>query len=315
MRALDLKLLRDLGKMKGQTLAVGLVMACGLAMMIMSRSLIFSLETTRDAYYERNRFADVFADLKRAPNAMRKRLRRSQGVAAVETRVTGKITLDLPGLAEPADGIAVSLPDDRPQQLNQLFLRTRPTSPKRQPRRGGHQRGLRRSARFQPGNTIPAIIRGQRQILTIVGIALSPEYVFEARPGDTLPDNRRFGVFWMNERELSVAFDLDGAFNNVAVDLAPGTNAAPVHGGARSPARALRRARARSRGAIIPRPCGSPMRSACCARSPSPSPRSSSASPPSCPARCSRGSSACSASRSRSSRPSDTPPGRWAGIT
>ena len=44
---LDRKLLRDLNRMKGQTIAVALVMACGLAMMIMARSLIFSLETTR----------------------------------------------------------------------------------------------------------------------------------------------------------------------------------------------------------------------------------------------------------------------------
>ncbi len=228
MRALDRKLLRDLGKMKGQTLAVGLVMACGLAMMIMSRSLLFSLETTRDAYYERNRFADVFADLKRAPNDVGKRLQEIPGVAAVETRVTGTITLDLPGIAEPADGVAVSIPDDRPQQLNQLFLRTG-----RLPRSGSRgevavSEAFAEAHAFQPGNTIPAIVRGQRQLLTIVGIALSPEYVFEARPGDTLPDNRRFGVFWMNERDLSVALELDGAFNNVLVDLAPGANPAPI---------------------------------------------------------------------------------------
>ena len=73
MQALDLKLVRDIGRMKGQMVAVSLVMACGLAMMIMSRSLILSLESTRDAYYAHNRFADVFSDLKRAPNPLRTR--------------------------------------------------------------------------------------------------------------------------------------------------------------------------------------------------------------------------------------------------
>src|SRR6187397_1423697 len=94
---LDLKLLRDIGKMKGQTVAVGMVMACGLAMMIMSRSLILSLESTRDAYYTQHRFADVFCDVKRAPNALRERLAEIPDVAAVETRVTGSAKLDLPG--------------------------------------------------------------------------------------------------------------------------------------------------------------------------------------------------------------------------
>ena len=228
MRALDLKLLRDLGKMKGQLIAVSLVMACGLAMMIMSRSLILSLESTRDAYYERHRFADVFSEVKRAPNALRARLAQIPGVAAVETRVTGKVTLDLPGLAEPADGTILSLPEDRPQQLNQLFLRRG-----RLPESGSRGEvvvgeAFAEAHGFEPGDAIAALIHGGRQTLKIVGIALSPEFVFEARPGDTLPDNRRFGVFWMREKELAKAFDLDGAFNNVLVDVAPGEATAPV---------------------------------------------------------------------------------------
>jgi putative ABC transport system permease protein len=57
--------------MKGQMFSVSLVMACGLAMMIMSRSLILSLESTQDQYYERFRFADVFSSLKRPKFAAR----------------------------------------------------------------------------------------------------------------------------------------------------------------------------------------------------------------------------------------------------
>ena len=70
MSHLNRKLRRDLYKLKSQALAVGLVMACGLAMLIMSRSLILSLESTRDAYYRDYRFADIFANLKRAPDAV-----------------------------------------------------------------------------------------------------------------------------------------------------------------------------------------------------------------------------------------------------
>jgi putative ABC transport system permease protein len=228
MQALDLKLVRDIGRMKGQMAAVSLVMACGLAMMIMSRSLILSLESTRDAYYAHNRFADIFSDLKRAPNPLRTRLAQIPGVAALETRVTGKATLDLPGLLEPADGMLISLPEDRPQQLNLLFLRTG-----RLPESGSRGEvvvgeAFANAHQFEPGHEISATIRGARQTLKIVGIALSPEFVFEARAGETLPDNRRFGVFWMNERELATALDLDGAFNNVLVDAAPGVSTKPI---------------------------------------------------------------------------------------
>jgi putative ABC transport system permease protein len=52
-------------------------------------------------------------------------------------------------------------------------------------------------------------------------IVSSPEYIFESRPGSALPDNRTYGIFWMPYEELAKAFDLYGAFNFVALSLAP----------------------------------------------------------------------------------------------
>jgi putative ABC transport system permease protein len=220
MHPLDLKLIRDLGNMKGQVTAVALVMASGLAMMIMARSLIVSLESSRDAYYTRCRFADVFCDLKRAPNALRSRLAEIPGIAAVDTRVTGSVILDLPGLKEPADGKIVSIPEDRPQQLNLIFLRTG-----RLPEPGSNNEvvvgeAFAKAHAFNPGDTIEATIHGARQRLRIVGVGLSPEYVYETPPGESVPDSRRFGAFWMNERALATALTLNGAFNNVVAAVA-----------------------------------------------------------------------------------------------
>lgn len=226
---LDRKLLRDLGRMKGQMVAVSLVMACGLAMMIMTRSLILTLSDTRGAYYEKNRFADVFGSLKRAPLAMADRLAQIAGVAAIQPRVVVDVTLDMPGMSEPATGHIVSLPDDgKPQVLNEIFLRQG-----RLPRLG-ERREVVVSESFaeknflKPGDTVVAVINGRRDTLVITGIGLSPEFVFEARAGETLPDNKRFGVFWMNYQAVAVAYNLDGAFNDFCADLAPGATAGPV---------------------------------------------------------------------------------------
>ncbi|HTO04042.1 MAG TPA: ABC transporter permease, partial [Opitutus sp.] len=105
MSLLDRKLLRDLRALKSQALAVALVMACGLAMMIMTRSLILSLETTRDDYYRDYRFPDVFAHLKRAPNSVAEQVAAIPGVATVQTGISLQVTLDLPRLVEPAVGL------------------------------------------------------------------------------------------------------------------------------------------------------------------------------------------------------------------
>ncbi len=226
---LDLKLLRDLGKMKGQVFAVSLVMACGLAMMIMTRSLIMTLETTRSTYYQRYAMADIFATLKRAPLSVADQLATLPGVATVETRVAVDVTLDLPGLSEPATGHIISLPEDSgPQKLNRLFLRSGrfPRSDERREVVLGES--FANANGLLTGDSLVAVINGRRETLKICGIGLSPEYVFEARAGETLPDHKRFSVIWMNYRALAVAYNLDGAFNDVLIDLAPGAEAEPV---------------------------------------------------------------------------------------
>ncbi|MBP7950227.1 MAG: ABC transporter permease [Verrucomicrobiales bacterium] len=226
--SLDRKLFRDLGRMKGQMVAVGLVMACGLAMMIMTRSLMLTLESTRDAYYQRYQMADVFVSLKRAPLAVAEQLGAIAGVAAVEARISVNVTLDLPGLAEPASGRIVSLPEDRPQVLNQVFLRSGRLPQLDQRRECVVSEAFAQANGLHPGDSVAAVINGRRTTLVISGIGLSPEFVFEARPGETLPDNRRFGVFWMNYRAVATAYDMDGAFNDACLDLAPGVNPLPV---------------------------------------------------------------------------------------
>lgn len=225
MHPLNLKLLRDLRSMKGQVVAVAMVMACGLGVMIMARSLVQSLEIALEDYYRNHHFADVFVDLKRAPNSMRQRLAEIPGVSLVETRVARPLILDIPGMNDPADGMIYSLPEDRPQILNRLYLRKG-----RFPAPGSRREVIISEAfadyhGFGPGDYIDATIYGSRERLQIVGIGLSPEYVYELRPGSALPDSRRFGVFWMNERELSYALDLKGAFNSVTLALAPGADA------------------------------------------------------------------------------------------
>jgi putative ABC transport system permease protein len=228
---LDRKLLRDLKRLKGQAAAVSLVMACGLAMLIMARSLIHSLESTRSEYYQTNHFADVFASLKRAPNYLIDRIRDLPGVATAQTDLAVPVTLDLPGVDEPAGGQVRSLPDFGDPELNRLFLR-----------RGrwlaAGSRGevlvgeaFAEANHLDPGDTVPILLNGRRQDFRIAGIVLSPEYIFESRPGAALPDSRTYGIFWMPYKEVATAWDLYGAFNHVALTLAPGANERDVIAG------------------------------------------------------------------------------------
>src|SRR6187549_2643426 len=121
MRALDRKLVRDLWQMRGQAVAVALVIACGAATFTMSLTTLDSLERARDAYYDRYRFADAFAHVKRAPTGLADRIADVPGVATVQSRIVAEVTLDVPGLNEPAVGRVTSL--DPAGGLNRLHLR------------------------------------------------------------------------------------------------------------------------------------------------------------------------------------------------
>lgn len=229
MSGLDVKLLRDLRKLKSQAVAVALVMACGLAMMIMTRSLILSLESTRDAYYEERRFAEVFARLKRAPNAVRAELAAIPGVAVVQTGIAIQVTLDVPGLAEPAVGLINSLPERGEPVLNRLHVRAG-RLPEGRTSVGELAVGeaFAEAHGLKPGATIAAVLNGAKETFRLSGVVLSPEFVFEAPPNSALPDNKTYGVFWMPYKELATAFQMYGAFNAVAVTLAPGASESAV---------------------------------------------------------------------------------------
>lgn len=225
MRLLDRKLLRDLKALKSQAIAVALVMACGLAMMVMTRSLILSLEMTRDSYYEEHRFAQVFARLKRAPISVRDQLVNVTGVAAVQTSIAIQVTLDLPGMPEPAVGLINSLPERGEVTLNRLYVRTGKL-PAGRTSTGELAVGeaFADAHGLKPGDKISAVLNGAKQTFRISGIVLSPEFVFEAPPNAALPDNKTYGVFWMPYKELATAFQMYGAFNSIAITLTPGAS-------------------------------------------------------------------------------------------
>jgi putative ABC transport system permease protein len=224
MTALDRKLLRDLFQIPGQLLAISLVMACGVAVLIMSVGTLRFLRHTRDAYYERSRFAQVFASVKRSPRPLGERLREIPGVAAVDLRIVNEVVVDVAGLEEPVIGRLISLPATGEPPLNQLHLRAGRMLNPLQPGEVLASEGFVSANGLALGDTVRAVINGRRQELRIVGVALSPEYIFQIRPGDILPDEIRFGIFWMNQTELEAAFNMEGAFNSVALSLMHGAS-------------------------------------------------------------------------------------------
>jgi len=222
------KLLRDLWRMKGQALAIALVIATGVMMTVMMTGLVESLSETRRAYYERYRLADIVAPVVRAPDRLAEAAARIDGVAAVQTRITGGALIDMPGRAVPIQAQALSLPDRGAARLNDIHL----TAGQGLARAGDDDILLLQSFAtawgLGPGDTLSVTMNGARRELTVVGLAQSPEFLFTAAPGEMIADDSRYGVFWMRHGALAAVQDQQGAFNQVLVGLTRDADAEAV---------------------------------------------------------------------------------------
>jgi putative ABC transport system permease protein len=221
--ALDRKLLRDLWRLRGQALAIAAVIMGGVATLVMSLSTYDSLVLTRDRFYADYRFAEVFALLKRAPESVAERLREIPGVDRLETRVRAGVKLEVAGFADPITGLLFSLPDAGEPQLNRLHLKRGRLPEPYSPHEVVVSDTLADAHGLKPGDHLAAIVNGRRMRLTVVGVAVSPEYVYQIAPGAMFPDFKRYGVLWMSRHTLASAYDMQGAFNNVTLSLTPGT--------------------------------------------------------------------------------------------
>ncbi len=224
MKALDRKLLRDLWRFKGQGLTIAVVVACGIASFVASLTTYRSLLASRDAYYASSRFADAFDLVQRAPLGALAAVRKVEGVTQAEGRVSVEAPVELPGVVQPIRGKFTSVDLDRPQDIDVLFLRSG-----RLPTRGSAAEvvvgeSFARAWHLRPGATLSAVFQGRRASLRVVGIGLSPEYVWVIPPGAILPDDSGYGVFWMDRGALAAAVGMQGAFNDLAVKLSPGAS-------------------------------------------------------------------------------------------
>ncbi len=226
MHAIDKKLLRDFRRLWAQALAIALVLACGVAIVLISLGMYRALDETRTAYYARNRFADLFATVRRAPTGLLHEISAIPGVQAVDARVSGTVILDVPGLTEAAVGRILSLPETDDPILNVpiLLSGTLPLAASQVV----VNRPFALANRLRIGDVIEANLNGRKRPLTISGTALSPEFIYTIGPGALLPDNRTFGILWIRYDAAAVAFDMTGAFNDLSLKLDRRTPVQPV---------------------------------------------------------------------------------------
>jgi putative ABC transport system permease protein len=228
MRALNRKLWRDLWRMKGQALAIVLVIVSGVSTFVMLRSTMSSLKQTREKFYQDYSFAEVFASLKRAPENLKDRIASLPGVSQVETRVVADVKLNIEGFNEPVTAKLVSVPQNEKPLLNRIYIKKGRMVDPWKDNEVVVSEAFADAHRFSLGDRFGAVINGKWKMLNIVGTALSPEFILQIRPGGITVDFKRYAILWMGRPALETAYDMKGAFNDVVLRLTPDANASDI---------------------------------------------------------------------------------------
>ncbi len=217
------KAARDLWQLRGPAVATAVVVLCGVASFVALRSMVPHLQQAQESYYRNSRFADVWLDVRRAPRSVLREIAAMPEIAAIEGRISGEVVLDVPGLSEPASGRLIGLPVAREPAVNLLRIRKGRALAVGRDDEVIISEGFATHNRLAPGDSLGAVMNGRWRQLHIVGVALSPEFVLEMRPADLFPDNRRYGILWMNEDAVAAVFGMHGAWNQAGIALAPGS--------------------------------------------------------------------------------------------
>jgi len=222
MKSLDRKVWRDLWRMKGQVFAITLVVMSGVATFVMFITTMHSLDLTRNRFYLDYNFADVFVSLKRAPESLKEKIKDISGIHQVETRVSAYVKLDVSGFPEPVTGHIISVPDEGQSMVNRIYMRKGRLADPDKDNEVVISETFALAHGYNLGDQLAAVINGKWKKLTITGIALSPEFILVMRPFAMSPDFKRYGILWMSRKAISQAYNMEGAFNDVALTLYPG---------------------------------------------------------------------------------------------
>ncbi len=213
---LNRKLCRDLWQSKGILLAVMAIIAVGVGSMVGMTGTAIDLISAKNSYYSTCRMADFWVTLKKAPSADIENLLSIRGVSEIQTRIEYPVTVNMPEIPEPISGLAISLPDRPSSQINNILLRSGTYFTQENRDEVIVSEKFAAAHKIVSASFIKLVLNGQEKNLFVVGIAISPEYIYLTQPGNAMPAPGKYGIFWIKRSFAEDILDFHGACNSVA---------------------------------------------------------------------------------------------------
>ncbi len=228
MKVLARKLRRDIVASSGMLLAVVSIVAVGIGSLVGFQATSNNLDAARADYYNRCRMADFWIDIHKAPLSALAELASAPGVASLRGRIASAVIVDLPAVDAPISGLLISMPEPRAQVINDVVVTAGGWFDKGRDDEVIVSRKFADARGLAPGDDVHLIVHGQRKPLTVVGIAISAEFVDLIPPGAIVPEPADYGVFYVTRRFAEDALDMAGASNSIVGLLTAAGRANPA---------------------------------------------------------------------------------------
>lgn len=221
MRALTLKMLRDTASRKGQFIALVALITIGIMSYVTFQNGYYNLRASLDRAYSTLRFAQVTAQVDRAPFSATRAVEALPGVASARVRTIEDVGLER-GDGERATARIVSSPEGNATDVNRVVLERGRFAEK--PDEAVLNTQFSSDTGVDVGDTIELRVGGERRTLHVVGVGTDPEYLYALRSEGDLPAPGSFAVLFVTETAVEKLFGRHGWGNDVAVRLQPGVD-------------------------------------------------------------------------------------------
>lgn len=216
------KMIRDILENKGAYLACMVIITLGLLIFTAFSTMVETLQTSQESFYESQNFADGFAHVQAIPKDVIKRLEDIEGIKEVQGRLVKEVLVYAPESRENIYLRLISVEPGIQNPINEPLLKA--GSPLED-----NVLSIWVDNKFFQANDyslndeIEVIASGKKHVLSIVGVASSPEFVYALRTeADMFPSPETFGIAFVNMKTMEKLFPNEKAYNDIVFTLDPG---------------------------------------------------------------------------------------------
>jgi len=232
---------RELKENKGAYFACVVIITIGLMFFTAFSIVVENLYTAQENFYQKQNFAEGFAEIKAMPLAEISKLQRIEGIRDIQGRLSKEVQVLNINSKKPYNNIKGAL-HKTPNNEENVYLRLYSVDTKKaKPINGvflekgsaldNNILNVWIDSKFFVANnlelndTLEIIAQGKKRTLRIVGTGSNPEFIYALRnASDLFPSPETFGIAYLPHDMMKILFEEGSSVNNLVYTLEPGAD-------------------------------------------------------------------------------------------